>query len=549
MSRAILFSDTHLFLHYEDPQQVRWSDLIPAAEIVLMVGRTTLKELDKHKFGLRGRAQDRARRFVAALSQIAVSARPFEVRKADPRVLLAITARPQMWVAPPDLNPQWQDDQLIADLLAYQSENAAESVFILTGDPGVLGKARTLKIPLLALPDAWLLPPEATPEHKELEKLRLENAKLKRNGPSIEAVLLSEGTPAQFVSRETWWFPPLSSSEAATLIAEAEARSPQATDFDQVPAGEDPALWDVPTADAVRAFKAEYTKWRAELSDFVNAHCRPPEQRLVKIDLTIELTNSGVEPADDTRLVIDLEGPFTFLHRRKLGTGVAEADGEADKDAVLEDLDASRTPPALARLRNAPTAPRPKRRRPFLPAVMRMQGGQAAPINSLLAGKTSLQRALEALDPPWAKAMRELDSPWARAHLHASQVDPLGIRALNNEIAPLVQQHLMAHAPFEPDDPQEFIWRTPAHQRNGTQRWEFACRTYQHRAPPEAFHLRVAAWVLGVGPLEGTLKVRVTARNLREPYEVSRSLRLVAQQRDGVARVRAALPGAAGAPS
>ncbi len=185
-----LFPDTHIFLHFRDPSELPWIEVTKAKEITLVIGRTVQKEIEKKKFELRGRAQDRARAYARKLGDIVVNGSPTTLRESGPRLLLAyIPQRPHGWTPPTDLAPNWQDDQLIADALGYLQAHPDANVAILSEDSGVLATAIAHGLNIIRPGDDWALPTEATAEAKELEKLKRENAELRRVGPAISGSL------------------------------------------------------------------------------------------------------------------------------------------------------------------------------------------------------------------------------------------------------------------------------------------------------------------------------------------------------------------------
>jgi hypothetical protein len=232
---VILFPDSHFSLHYRDPRELPWSEVSSASQITLMVGRTVQKELEKHKFGLRGRPQDRARDYVAKLADIVTTGSPQVLREANPKILLDFApARPPGWSMPSDLDPAWQDDQLIADVLASNAVNPGEAVAVLTGDPGVLATAKAHELDVISIAKRhWELPAETSPLEKELEKVKRENAELKRNGPSISCELRDGADKLENLRLKAQWFPPLSADNVEEVVNAVRVAHPETTDFDK----------------------------------------------------------------------------------------------------------------------------------------------------------------------------------------------------------------------------------------------------------------------------------------------------------------------------
>jgi len=108
------FPDTHFFLHFKHAQELPWSDVTEADPIHLIVGRAVQKEIEKHKYELRGRPQDRARDYAAKLAKVALNDQSVTLRDKKPRVFLDYrVSRPAGWSVPAELDPSWGDDMLV----------------------------------------------------------------------------------------------------------------------------------------------------------------------------------------------------------------------------------------------------------------------------------------------------------------------------------------------------------------------------------------------------------------------------------------------------
>jgi hypothetical protein len=447
-------------------------------------------------------------------------------------VVLDFVARPPGWTSPSDLAPGWQDDQLVADVLAYLDTRPGESVSVLTGDAGVIATARAHGLEVVRPGETgWELPPEATPEVKELQKLRRENEDLRRTGPTIHGELHpAAAEPVDRVELRATWYPPLSDAEATRLVDEAVAARPQVTIFDRVPTGEpaDPAEWELPTDDSVQTYDTAYAKWRQELGDFVRQVGCGSEGAAANLDVEIWLRNTGVEPADRTRLAIQVTGGFL------LGDDPPQTDEDGQKVEpgapadIFSGARPFRGPPLAPKPRRRPPSPKIKIGRTTLPDGFRsiaeltrqqtLLGGSAADLirQQTLLGGSGMFDALRA----------------------RGIIDPSPVVVTR----PTIDLPKVMFPAYQPRNPHEFYWLTDSADRDGAEAWEFECEEYPHQADPEIFSFRLIAPPTEEAVRRGTLRLRVRARNLRMPYERIFGICFENTRADTVARVKSLLP-------
>jgi hypothetical protein len=337
---------------------VPWFDVLASNEIVLMVGRTVQKELEKKKFELRGRAQERARDYAAKLAKIVCDESVPPLRDSNPRVELAFAPRPPKWSMPSDLDPTWQDDQLIADALAYRATNSEKTVAILTGDSGVLATAKAHGLQVISLVGrGWQLSPESSPLEKELEGLKRENLELKRRRPRISCeVQNADGSRVESIQLEALWFPPLVPAQIEEIIGAARLAFPEVTEFNKPVTtladlaierflGQTESEVTLPTNEQIQAYRQAYETWLSELKTFVFETQTRLEPRTVSSELYLFINNDGSEPADDVLITLESVGRFKLDWLRDHET---KSKGHAQTK--------------LESYRNPPVAPRPMRK-------------------------------------------------------------------------------------------------------------------------------------------------------------------------------------------
>jgi hypothetical protein len=170
LTRLILFPDTNVFLQCRALQELPWGDATHADEIELLIGAPVQDEIDRLKGDGNSRRARRARETNSLFRRaLASPEESLTLREMAPKVALRF---------PPPLPPKREtaetldltrpDDQLLDEVMHFR--RTGPSAQILSGDTGMMLRARRLGVPLIAVPDSWLLPPEK--DAAEVDPLR-----------------------------------------------------------------------------------------------------------------------------------------------------------------------------------------------------------------------------------------------------------------------------------------------------------------------------------------------------------------------------------------
>jgi hypothetical protein len=323
----VLFLDTMTYLHYKPIEQIDWHEVLGASrsdEVVIVVPGVTLREIDKHKNHtprLRGRAQRVGAQLAVWLSSDSQVIRPGVRVASTPRA-------PAVDFAAEGLDQTQNDDVLVATALAYQRQNAGDTVIVVTQDSYPQVVARDHGLLVRTLPDQLKLPDEAYAVEKENRELRrriqqIESAQPKLSlefasgsGQLLEVSLpvilpLSEDELAEAMRTMERQFPSADSYQAPTAVA-LPHRGPPAQEV-AGPVGHIAAmmrdaalaremqrnlLGSIDAEDLKRyaaersSFLTEYAGYLRELRQFEIASAR-------RFTLDIELVNTGSVPATD----------------------------------------------------------------------------------------------------------------------------------------------------------------------------------------------------------------------------------------------------------
>lgn len=521
-AEMFLFPDTHFFLHFKHAQELPWADVTQSDPITLVVGLTVQKEIEKHKFELRGRPQDRARTYSKKLAEIVAAGQPTLLRAAKPQVLLDFNIEREVnWILPAGLDPLWGDDLLISDVLAFAQLNPTLNVAILTGDPGLIAKAKRYRITVVSLAGrGWELAVEKTPEEKELEKLRREHEELKRAGPLIGCALEIEQTPNQNIDLRIGRCPALTDQLVDELLDGVMSRHPRVTDFSVS------SEFEPPPQEQIETYLKNYDAWHADMRDFLRRVPAMLDETASEVDVSLIFVNEGNEPASGVRLTIEALGGF-FLSEIK---AVEDRDGE-------EKSQQSR-PSKPSKFRPPPSPPRPKR---IVKIVPQLPAFGASPL--IAKQIADHQRAAKILGS-W-NSLGEIERVAQAVRHHdllreavASSCFPNRARATSDiSIRPFDPARLIP----KPRDRHAFYWYdTPA--RSMVERWDFECEEFQHRMDPEIFKVRITGTFDGKPTRRGGIRIRLFARNMRSPFEAVFPIHFTVTEFDLTETLNALLP-------
>ena len=188
MSTLQYFVDANLFLQCRPLEELVWSDLDEFEEVHLIVSSPVLREIDN----LKNKGNDRVRRRARAASSMfrkMLNDGQREIHNTGPRVLLSIEPQhPYSKEIEGQLNYKERDEQLIGVAYEFSRSQRGSNVRLLTHDTTPLYMAQGVGLPADVIPDDWLLPPETTETEKELNQLKIENARLKKSEPACDII-------------------------------------------------------------------------------------------------------------------------------------------------------------------------------------------------------------------------------------------------------------------------------------------------------------------------------------------------------------------------
>ena len=174
-----LVLDTVVFLHYKDFEQTDWKSLV-GDDVTICMAQFVLGEINKHKDQSRGKKQKRAKKVSSRFSEILLQGKPSRIN------VEVMDNPPATAFNDAQYHKDINDDWII--LSALYSPHPDTDIIIVSGDNGILLKAKNHGLGFFLMPDTLLLAEDPSDEEKEMRQLRQQLAKYESRlpKPSIE---------------------------------------------------------------------------------------------------------------------------------------------------------------------------------------------------------------------------------------------------------------------------------------------------------------------------------------------------------------------------
>ena len=223
-SSIYLFPDANVFLQCKALQEIDWRScdaLAEFEEIHLLVSLPVMNEIDKLKSRGNDRLGRRARKANGIIRDLVLSDNPQRaVRSANPTVTLAEVTSIQPTRG--FLDYEIWDNRILGCVDAYRSAHQDRDVRFLTHDTGPMATAKNQRIPLVPVPNDWLLDPEPSAAERRVAELEAEVKRLEQTRPQFDIQFL--GTEDNTLTGECIVARSLTDSEVSELVSQLRRR-------------------------------------------------------------------------------------------------------------------------------------------------------------------------------------------------------------------------------------------------------------------------------------------------------------------------------------
>jgi hypothetical protein len=311
MADAVVFLDTNVFLQCKMLAEIAWRDLFPSAsKLLLVIPRSTVREIDRLKAQPRSRRADRARAATTIFRSIGPSPENRLAISTGTIELECCFGSGRIAKGLQDIDYDSNDGKLIAETKGWMEEHRNEEVVILSDDFAVSLSAEAVGIKSLIPPESWLLPPESNEAEKRFRKLEEEVRELKEAGEPTFKITFERDREVvsdkeKILVRQCR---PLSTDEVNALVEQFKQRLPiDKGNSDRVYIADLVGMGMQPVSKVARAAYADeaYPEWLSSvkivLENFHEFWFR--KDRVIALDVFVE--NDGLIPAKDARVVLD----------------------------------------------------------------------------------------------------------------------------------------------------------------------------------------------------------------------------------------------------
>jgi hypothetical protein len=313
-----VFIDSMVYLHYRSIEQIDLALLFGVESVSVVIPRVTLRELDKHKNTHRSsKIRDRAQKVLQKIERWTAGQ---ELRPGVSAEFLPLI--PSVDYAKLGLNPDWNDDVLIATIFQYKADHPGEVVTLITQDSGPRMTASCLGIKTFELPAEYKLPFEPDPLEAENRELARTIERLQNALPQLIVCFAGSEEPeshARFIL-----LPPPDSmeEEIARKLDELRAKLPKLQPLEPTPQKKISSMLALKSQLAALnsiggIAPEEYERYNKDVDAYLTNYqeymqatweLRAAVRRSIRFE--IEIRNTGTAPADDVD--VQLHFPHGF---------------------------------------------------------------------------------------------------------------------------------------------------------------------------------------------------------------------------------------------
>jgi hypothetical protein len=320
MSFKALFIDTNILLHYQSFDEIDWLKILNVERVEIRLPNIVIQELDKHKYSSSSKLRDKATKVVKKLhklvdSGLKISLKPnvdiyFEVDNKIPDFAIL------------NLDPNSQDDRLLASILLFKFENPNLSVILVAADLGLRLKAKYYHIESICLSDDLKLPGELDQTDKRIRELEKEVLEFRRRTPDLRLCFSENSDRITYTVRKP--FPQgFNASEAIERgIEQLQKEFPKMpeTQLDsQLVNPSRRTIHQMYGSDTPEILPYEISSYNKELDEFYKAYRHYLEEYIPWHDvrcrtflLDISISNFGTCPAEDIDVYMHFPDGFSL---------------------------------------------------------------------------------------------------------------------------------------------------------------------------------------------------------------------------------------------
>ena len=319
--------DTNVLIQCRALGEIDWRGICDVDEVHLIISRPVQSEIDDQKNKGGERIARRARKASTLIRDVILSNDGYKViQDSGPRVILFVNPalRPAFELSN-DLDYGKNDDQIVGIVHTFACENPDTNVLLLTHDTGPIATAKMAGVPVMPVPDEWLLPPEPSESDRKLRTLEAEIAKLKDQEPRFSVHCVGE--QGQNLSRfdfQITRYSAIPETEISELVNTLKRRMPVATDFgsrewaerenQSMPISLLRKEVYEPAKDAqIEDYNEKYQNWLKDCDTFFRSLHDRLNRRYETLKFQFLVSNDGSRPANDALVTFCTRGALRIM--------------------------------------------------------------------------------------------------------------------------------------------------------------------------------------------------------------------------------------------
>lgn len=306
VSVAWFAPDTNFFLQCKWPDELDWTLVTEAKEIVLVSMRDVQREIDELKGDGNHRRAGRARSVASIFGGLLDTNSVYVYREANPRIILRRAPRldPQRpGLSGFDLNSP--DDRIVEQAMATAAQ-LAEPIVLLTGDSGPLQTAHDVGQPFKKMPSEWRLPPEPDADSKKIQALERQIRELTSRMPKLDVVALVDAAPKTKIIAEIPFYKEASDALRSNVMRVVRNKFPGV----RIPNAQ---MEMMISSDGIHRYNSELSKWYESLNDSIDSIVRRTHATKSAYQATIRFVNAGSSSAEGVVVEVRAEGDFVIV--------------------------------------------------------------------------------------------------------------------------------------------------------------------------------------------------------------------------------------------
>ena len=319
------FIDTNFFLQCKKYDELKWSDITNDKDITILISRPVQIEIDKLKHDGNSRRSKRAKETTNLFRKILNEDNmTLIIETSNNNITLQFAKQysdESLFKANLSLDITNNDEKILAILHNYIQDKLimVESCAFLSNDTNPILTARLNNLPVIQIPDTWLLSPENDDRDKEILRLKQQVMEYQKKEPIIDIEFeTNDYITATELSNEfnvkIQIYNQILQSDIEEFVDFLTRKHPKKTNFNTDEDKFDKKLMMLtsfmstyypPNEEEIKEYDLAYKNWQNEISELFSSYADKHNENANIFPFNINIKNDGNIPAEN--LLLDFE--------------------------------------------------------------------------------------------------------------------------------------------------------------------------------------------------------------------------------------------------